>query len=88
MIDVSDVTVLINGRKRFDNFSFKMQPGENWLDTKELLLLDEPFQFLDPGNHEKITDYLNEYLDKDVTLIMITHDEKDVQRWTQLRKRL
>jgi molybdate transport system ATP-binding protein len=59
-----------------------------FMDTKELLLLDEPFQFLDPGNHEKITNYLNEYLDKDVTLIMITHDEKDVQRWTQLHKHL
>jgi molybdate transport system ATP-binding protein len=59
-----------------------------FLDDKELLLLDEPFQFLDPDNHEKVTHYLNHYLDKDITLVLITHDEKDVVRWTQLRKRL
>ena len=59
-----------------------------FLDDKELLLLDEPFQFLDPHNHEKVTHYLNHYLDKDITLVLITHDEKDVVKWTQLRKRL
>ncbi|MEX2234473.1 MAG: ATP-binding cassette domain-containing protein [Cyclobacteriaceae bacterium] len=59
-----------------------------FLDDKELLLLDEPFQFLDYDNHEKVTHYLNHYLDKDITLVLITHDEKDVVRWTQLRKRL
>ncbi len=57
-----------------------------FLDDKELLLLDEPFQFLDPDNHARITTYLNHYLNEDTTLIMITHDEKDVTRWTQLRK--
>ena len=59
-----------------------------FMDRKELLLLDEPFQFLDPDNHSKVTDFLNQYLDKDTTLVMITHDEKDVERWTQLHKRL
>ena len=59
-----------------------------FMDGKELLLLDEPFQFLDPHNHEKVTDYLNQYLDQGITLVMITHDEKDVERWTQLHKRL
>lgn len=58
------------------------------LDEKELLLLDEPFQFLDPVNHEKVTRYLNHYLNRDVTLVLITHDEKDVVRWTQKRKRI
>jgi molybdate transport system ATP-binding protein len=57
-----------------------------FLDRKELILLDEPFQFLDPINHDRVTDFLNYYLDKDVTLVLITHDEKDVTRWTQLRK--
>lgn len=57
-----------------------------FLDDKELLLLDEPFQFLDPLNHEKVTTYLNHFLDENVTLVLITHDEKDVSRWTQLRK--
>lgn len=59
-----------------------------FLDDKELLLLDEPFQFLDPENHEKVTKYLNQHLDEDVTLVMITHDERDVSQWTQLRKTL
>lgn len=59
-----------------------------FLDDKELLLLDEPFQFLDPENHERVTNYLNHYLDRQVTLVLITHDEKDVARWTQLRKTL
>lgn len=53
---------------------------------KELLLLDEPFQFLDPYNREKATRYLNHYLDKDATLVLITHNENDVLAWTQLRK--
>jgi molybdate transport system ATP-binding protein len=55
---------------------------------KEVLLLDEPFQFLDPANHEKVTAYLNHYLDKKITLILITHNEDDVLQWTQLRKHL
>ncbi len=53
---------------------------------KELLLLDEPFQFLDPSNREKVTRYLNHYLNKDTTLVLITHNENDVKEWTQLRK--
>ena len=54
-----------------------------FLDTRELLLLDEPFQFLDPDNHDRVADYLNQHLDKTTTMVMITHDEKDVRRWTQ-----
>ena len=57
-----------------------------FLEEKELLLLDEPFQYLDPHNHQRITDYLSHYLSKDVTLVMITHDERDVAKWTQHRK--
>ena len=59
-----------------------------FLDEKELLLLDEPFQFLDPKHHELVTNYLSHYLDENITLLLITHDEKDVVRWTQLRKHL
>ena len=59
-----------------------------FLDKRELLLLDEPFQFLDPENHDRVTRYLNDYLDKTITLILITHDERDVARWTQHRMRL
>jgi molybdate transport system ATP-binding protein len=57
-----------------------------FLDDKELLLLDEPFQFLDPENQDRLTQYLNHYLSRDITLVLITHDEKDVIRWTQNRK--
>ena len=59
-----------------------------FLDDRELLLLDEPFQFLDAFNHGRVTDYMNHYLNKDTTLILITHDEADVIRWTQLRKQI
>lgn len=59
-----------------------------FLDDKALLLLDEPFQFLDPHNHERVTKYLGHYLDENITLVLITHDEKDVAQWTQLRKQL
>ena len=59
-----------------------------FLEEKELLLLDEPFQYLDPHNHQRITDYLSHYLSKDITLVMITHDERDAARWTQHRKTL
>lgn len=57
-----------------------------FLDDKELLLLDEPFQFIDPQNHKMVTKYLNDHLDENVTLVLITHDERDVRQWTQLRK--
>ena len=56
-----------------------------FLDDRELLLLDEPFQFLDPGNHAKVNEYLQHYLNQNVTLVLITHDEQDVSQWTQLR---
>ena len=59
-----------------------------FLDDREILLLDEPFQFLDPHHHQAVTRFLNHYLDKNITLVLITHDERDVARWTQLRKQL
>ena len=59
-----------------------------FLDDKELLLLDEPFQFLDPHHHASVTEYLNQYLNPETTLVLITHNESDVERWTNLRKRI
>lgn len=59
-----------------------------FLDDRELLLLDEPFQFLDAQNHERLNSYLHNYLSDETTLVMITHDEKDVAQWTQLRKHI
>jgi molybdate transport system ATP-binding protein len=52
---------------------------------RELLLLDEPYQFLDPLNKERLNHYLQEHLHADTTLVLITHYEEDIARWTQQR---
>ena len=52
-----------------------------FLFQKELLLLDEPFRFLDPIQKERVNQYLQLHLDKDTTLVLITHDEHDMKRW-------
>jgi molybdate transport system ATP-binding protein len=52
---------------------------------RELLLLDEPYQFLDPINKERLNAYLQEHLHTDTTLVLITHYEEDIARWTQQR---
>jgi molybdate transport system ATP-binding protein len=59
-----------------------------FLDPRELLLLDEPFQFLDPQQKKAVTDYLHSFLDESITLILITHYEEDVTRWTHKRLKL
>lgn len=56
-----------------------------FLSQKELLLLDEPFQFLDRAQHERVTDYPQVHLAASSTLLLITHYEEDVARWTQQR---
>jgi molybdate transport system ATP-binding protein len=48
---------------------------------KELLLLDEPFRFLDLNQKERLNQYLQLHLDQDTTLVLITHDEHDIKRW-------
>ncbi len=53
--------------------------------SKELLLLDEPFQFLDPIQKKRVNDYLTSCLNENTTLILITHYEGDVERWTNHR---
>jgi molybdate transport system ATP-binding protein len=55
------------------------------LSDKELLLLDEPFQFLDPVLKAKLIQFLHEHLFTDTTLVLITHYEEDIREWTQLR---
>jgi len=55
---------------------------------KELLLLDEPFQFLDPIQKVRVNEYLSAYLDEDTTLVLITHYEGDVTHWTNHRMTL
>lgn len=59
-----------------------------FMSDRELLLLDEPFQFLDPVNKQRTTEYLNNYLDRNATLVLITHYESDMIHWTQHRMRL
>jgi molybdate transport system ATP-binding protein len=56
-----------------------------FLSQKELLLLDEPFQFFDPVQKARVNEYLHSHLDDSTTLILITHYEEDVARWTQHR---
>jgi molybdate transport system ATP-binding protein len=56
-----------------------------FLSEKELLLLDEPFQFLDQERKEKFTNYLHTHLTAETTLILITHYEEDMKQWTHSR---
>lgn len=49
-----------------------------FLIDKELLLLDEPFQFLDSRQRMLFKSYLEEHMHPDTTLILITHDEQDL----------
>lgn len=53
------------------------------LQQRELVLLDEPFQFLDPSVKQKVMQLLNGYLNTNSTLIMITHYEEDLVRWAK-----
>jgi len=59
-----------------------------FLSQKELLLLDEPFQFLDPIQKARVNEYLGNHLDENITLVLITHYEGDVERWTNHRMTL
>lgn len=55
----------------------------SFLEEKEVLLLDEPFQFLDPFHKMLVTDYLQTHLNAQTTLILITHYEEDIVNWTE-----
>ncbi len=59
-----------------------------FLGQKELLLLDEPFQFLDPVQKDRVNAYLQDHLDSGVTLVLISHYENDIRRWTSQRMNL
>lgn len=56
-----------------------------FLSQKELLLLDEPFQFLDPQQKIHVSHYLETHMDESVTLVLITHYDDDVKKWTNHR---
>jgi molybdate transport system ATP-binding protein len=57
-----------------------------FLTEKELLLLDEPFQFLDDKQKQNLNDYLQRHLRPDSTLILITHYADDLKQWTNFTK--
>jgi molybdate transport system ATP-binding protein len=54
-----------------------------FLSNRELLLLDEPFQFLDDMQKERLTQYLLKHLKPETTLMLITHYEHDIRKWTE-----
>ena len=56
-----------------------------FLSEKELWLLDEPFQFLDGRRKRQLTEYLSGHLKRDITLILITHNDGDLSAWTDKR---
>ena len=60
----------------------------SFMEEKELLLLDEPFQFLDIRQKELLSKYLQQHLHEKTTLILITHYEQDIENWTSLRKQI
>ncbi len=59
-----------------------------FMNSKELLLLDEPFQFLDLATRDRVADYLQKFLSDNITLILITHYEQDLRRWTEKTRRI
>lgn len=60
----------------------------NLLSDKELILLDEPFQFLDSENRSRVSHYIQSHLRENTTLVLITHDEQDIVHWTSKRLHL
>jgi molybdate transport system ATP-binding protein len=59
-----------------------------FMSDKELLLLDEPFQFLSLRQRDKVSEYLQGYLKPGITLVLITHYDQDLARWTENTMRL
>ena len=57
-----------------------------FLTEKELLLLDEPFQFLDTAQRRNLSRFLQSHLHPDTTLILITHYADDLAEWTNRTK--
>ncbi len=59
-----------------------------FMSEKELWLLDEPFQFLDPIQKDRLSKYLLTHLSSEITLILITHSAQDLATWTDKRMQL
>ena len=56
-----------------------------FLSNKELLLLDEPFQYLDGVQRDRLAQYLLAHLKRETTMILITHYEHDLRQWTDMK---
>ena len=56
-----------------------------FLSNKELLLLDEPFQYLDGVQRDRLAQYLSAHLKRETTMILITHYEHDLRQWTDMK---
>ena len=56
-----------------------------FLSNKELLLLDEPFQYLDGVQRDRLAQYLSRHLKRETTMILITHYEHDLRQWTDMK---
>lgn len=61
---------------------------QSFMETRELVLLDEPFQFLDSVSKQRVVEYLSHHLESDTTLVLITHYEDDLLQWTKKRMNL
>jgi molybdate transport system ATP-binding protein len=59
-----------------------------FMTKKELYLLDEPFQFLDARLHQLVSAFLQQRIDAETTLIIITHHEQDLKYWAMETMRL
>ena len=59
-----------------------------FLTEKELLLLDEPFQFLDPLQRCNLSRFLQSHLHPETTLVLITHYADDLAEWTNYTKKV
>lgn len=103
MIQLRNVTAARSGRRLFHHFNLSINPGEHWVIQgpngagKTLLLQliagvlhplegDVHHSFISPGDWNSVHRQRLENIN--TTLVMITHDEKDVAEWTQLRKQL
>lgn len=59
-----------------------------FMSERELWLLDEPFQFLDPIQKGRLAKYLLTHLSPEITLILITHNADDLETWTNKRMQI
>lgn len=55
------------------------------LKDRELYLLDEPFQYLDDRALALVRNYMQSHLGSDKTLVLISHQNEELNGWTRER---